>query len=117
MAELKRKREKAAGELKDVKQAKKAAERRCREMEAEREAIADDYESRLQQQVITTAVMGRNRAHGSRQRGFRKLAGRVVSGQVGFSISHGSGRAGPGEFHISRVGPVRPHPIRPTSSE
>lgn len=53
---MKRKREKAAGELKVVKLAKREAERRCSEMETEREAISDDYESRLQQQVFCGAV-------------------------------------------------------------
>ena len=58
VAELKRKREKAAGELKAVKLAKREAERRCSEMEAEREAITDDYESRLQQQVLRCTFFG-----------------------------------------------------------
>lgn len=49
--ELKRKREKAAGELKETRAAKRVAEKRCRELEEEREAMADDYEGRLRQQV------------------------------------------------------------------
>lgn len=40
-----------AKELKEAKAAKKEAERRCRQMEEEKEAICDDYEGRLQQQV------------------------------------------------------------------
>lgn len=52
LSELKRKREKVANELKEAKAAKKEAERRCRQMEEEKEAICDDYEGRLQQQVI-----------------------------------------------------------------
>lgn len=49
--ELKRKREKTTAELKEARAGKREAEKRCRLMEEEKEAICDDYEGRLQQQV------------------------------------------------------------------
>lgn len=51
VSELKRKREKASLALKEVKKGQRDAEKRCRDLEEEREAIAEDYEGRLQQQV------------------------------------------------------------------
>ncbi|CAM9843084.1 unnamed protein product, partial [Hapterophycus canaliculatus] len=51
VAELKKRREKAAKQLKEARAAQKDAERRCRLLEEEKEAICDDYEGRLQQQA------------------------------------------------------------------
>lgn len=51
LTELKRKRDKSAKQLKEARAAQKDAEKRCRLLEEEKEAICDDYESRLQQQV------------------------------------------------------------------
>ncbi|CAM9510853.1 unnamed protein product, partial [Scytosiphon promiscuus] len=51
LVELKKKHDKTAKTLKEAKAAKKEAERRCRLLEQEREAICDDYEGRLQQQA------------------------------------------------------------------
>lgn len=51
LAEIKRKREKVSAELKEVRAGKRDAEKRCRLLEEEKEAICDDYEGRLQQQV------------------------------------------------------------------
>lgn len=51
LVELKRKREKTRAELKDARAGKRDADKRCRLMEEEKEAICDDYEGRLQQQV------------------------------------------------------------------
>lgn len=58
VAELKRKREKTAAELKDTRDAQREAEKRCRELEEANEAMADDYEGRLQQQVGTQDGLG-----------------------------------------------------------
>lgn len=57
LTELKRKREKASGELKEARAGKREAEKRCRLLEEEKEAICDDYEGRLQQQVGGDARM------------------------------------------------------------
>ena len=51
MTELKRKREKVAAELTKTRAAQRAAEMRCRQLEADNEAMVEDYEGRLQQQV------------------------------------------------------------------
>lgn len=56
LVELKRKREKAANDLKEARAGKRDADKRCRHMEEEKEAICDDYEGRLQQQVPYRAV-------------------------------------------------------------
>lgn len=52
LVELKRKREKTTAELKEARAGKREADKRCRVIEGEKEAICDDYESRLQQQVL-----------------------------------------------------------------
>lgn len=50
--QIKRKREKASVEMKELKAALRDAEKHCRELEDQREAIVEDYEGRLQQQVM-----------------------------------------------------------------
>ena len=45
---------------------------------------------------------------------FYQVTGRVGTGQEVSGISHGSGRVGSGDHHISRVGPGHPDRIRPS---
>lgn len=51
LVDVKNRREKAAAQLWLARTERRDAERRCRDLDEEREAMAEDYENRLHKQV------------------------------------------------------------------